>query len=443
MSITHEYIKQTSSSKEVYSRATKVLVTGNTRNAIFFRPYPSYAKRARGSHIWDVDGNERIDFCFNFSVLILGHNHPKVVDAAKRQLERGTVFGAPTEEEVKLAEELVRRLPSAEMVRFMPSGTEAGMHALRLARAYTGKDKIIKFEGEFHGTYDCVFISVNPQKEKSGSSLNPNSVPEVEGLPEDFVKKTIILPYNNLQALEDTVRAHKGDLAAVIVEPATCFSGYNPPNKGFLKGLREITRSYDVLLIFDEVVTFRLAPGGGQELFGVVPDITQLGKAIGGGFPIGAVAASEEIMELYSIPEVGKPRLTQSGTFNAFPIAMATGLATLNELKPPVYESLNRRGQTLRNGLAEMLNDLNIDFQVTGTGSLFDIMFTSEKLVDYRSLANVRKEDRRRFELDLMNRGVYLPPGGHWCNISTATSNNDIKLALEAMEKSLKSLTDS
>jgi len=431
-----EYLKLNPCSKQLYEEACKVIKGGNTRAVLMYLPYPAYIERGEGSHIWDVDGNERIDFFYNATVLILGHNHPKVLEAIKQQLACGTALGGPTESEIELAEELVERLPSAEMVRFTPSGTEAVHQALRLARSYTGKDKIAKFEGAYHGSWDAVDISIFPSLEEAGPPLSPYGVPFNEGVPKKVLDNTIVMPYNNAEAVEKIVKKHKDELAAVIIEPVQ--RGYLP-KEGFLETVREITERYGILLVFDEIISFRVSPGGAQELFKVTPDITTLGKIIGGGFPVGAYCASEEIMEpfMFVLPDALRTPLKFSGTFNAFPITMAAGLATLKELTPKVYERMNRLAQDMRNGLGKMLGDLKIEAHVEAIGSMFHIWWTKEEVVDYRSLKTADPRLDTYFELDSINRGVYYR--GH-PNVSAVTTKEDVKKALEIAGQSFTAL---
>jgi len=430
-----EYLKLNPCSRRLYEAACKVMKGGNTRTALFYFPYPVYMKRGEGSHIWDVDGNERIDFNYNNTVLILGHNHPKIVKAVKQQLEYGTVLGGPTEAEIKLAEKLIERIPSVEMVRFTPSGTEAILQALRLARSYTGREKIAKCEGAYHGTYDAVDISVFPPLKEAGPPSSPNSIPFNEGVTKGVLDNTIVMPYNNAEAVENIVKKHKDELAAILIEPIQ--RGY-PAKKEFLEAVREITERYGILLIFDEVITYRISSGGAQEFFKVTPDITVLGKLIGGGFPIGAYGANEEIMETFAFTkDILKTRLKFSGTFNAFPVAMAAGLATLKELTPKVYECMNQLAENMRNGLAKILEDLGIEVHAEGIGSMFHIWWTKEEVFDYRSLMTSALRLDAYFDLDSLNRGAYYR--GH-PNVSAVTTKDDVKKALRAAEQSFASL---
>jgi len=432
MSITEKFRELNPTSKEVYDRAVKVMPSGNTRGVIFYRPYPAYARKGKGSRIWDLDGNERIDYCFNYSVLLLGHAHPKVMAAIKEQLECGTALGAPTELEVKLAEKIVEMVPCVEKVRFTVTGTEAVMNAIRVARAYTRKDKIVMFEGAYHGTSDSVVVK--------GASYSS------EGIPDGVAKDVIVIPFNDAQMVERTIKRFKDEIAAVIVEPVLGAGGGIPPRNNFLEVVRGVTEEHGALLIFDEIQTgFRLAPGGAQELFNVIPDIVTLGKGVTGGLPGAAIGGSEELMdEVCSFPDVSypltlRPRVPLSGTHNAHPLSMAAGLAQLNELKPPVYDHINKIGQDMRDELSKICRDLGIKAQITGIGSFFHIFFTKRPIVSY---GDTKYADLRLlwyFDIDLLNRGVYLAPL-HCCYVSAATSNDDVKQTLQAMEQALTNM---
>jgi len=392
----------------------------------------------RGARLWDVDGNERIDFNFNNTTLVLGHNHPAVVAAAEEQLGRGTTLGAPTEVELALAEELIRRL-GADKVRFTPSGTEANIQAVRLARSYTGKEKIAKCEGAYHGSWDAVDISVAPPLDRAGPREAPRSVRQHEGIPQGVLDNTLVFPFNDAEAAEALVKRHRDDLAAVIVEPV---QRDMPPRPAFLETLREVTERYGVLLIFDEVISFRLSPGGAQRLYGVTPDITTLGKIIGGGFPVGAYASTDEVMKPLAIPETRFPdlkaaRLGFSGTFNAHPVTMAAGLAVMKELRPPVYERMAALGRRMREGLRSILGEEGVTAHVGGVGSFFHVIWTREEVVDYRTAATGDPAISRYLSLDLMNRGIYLL--GH-PNVSAVTTEKDVETALAAVRESVKAL---
>lgn len=423
MDIVKEYIEQNKASKAAYESARLCLPGGNTRSALYWPPFPLCLRSGRGSRNWDVDGNERIDFNYNNTSLILGHNHPKVIEAAKEQLEKGTVLGAPTETEPKLAEELVRRLEAAERVRFTPSGTEANMQAIRVARSYTGKEKIAKCDGAYHGSWDGVPI-VDRQ---------------TEGIPEGVRGNVQFFPYNDPDAAEALVKKNKNDLAAVIVEPT---QRDMKPKPGFLEALREATEKHGVLLIFDEVISFRLSPGGAQKLYGVYPDITSMGKIIGGGFPVGAYASTEEVMEPLDIPEatlpeIKGPRVGFSGTFNAHPLSMTAGLTVMKEMKPEVYERLGDLGGSMRKGLKTALDEAGITAHVGSIGSFFHIVWTGEEVVDFATAATGDRVLARYFSLGMMNRGIFKL--GH-PNVSAVTTDGDVKSAIEAARETIDAM---
>jgi len=438
MDILERFTTQNPTSKRLYEKGCRYLPSGSSRNVLTYPPFPVYMVKGLGSRLWDVDGNERIDFNYNNTTLILGHNHPKVVKAIRDQLENGTVLGAPTEAEVKLAEELTRRL-SAEKLRFTPSGTEANLQAVRLARSSTGKDLVAKCEGAYHGSWDSMDVSVSPPVEKAGPAKVPRTLRQHEGIPQGVLDNILILPFNDAEACEPLIKKHREELAAVILEPV---QRDTPPKPGFLEAIREVTSRYGILLIFDEVISFRLSPGGAQRLYGVKPDITTMGKIIGGGFPVGAYTSTDEIMKPLAIPvstfpELKSARLGFSGTFNAHPVTMAAGLAAMKELTPSVYERLDEVGGRMRENLASILEEERLGFHAGGVGSFFHINWTEEKIVDYRTAA---KEDRilsRCFSLDLMNRGLYL--WGH-PNVSAATNVEDVDEAIETIRGSVKAL---
>lgn len=389
----------------------------------------------------DVDGNERIDFCFNFTSLILGHQYPSINKAVANQLEKGTAFGAPTELEIAHAEALRKRMPSLDKVRYAVTGTEACMFAIRVARAYSKRRKIAKFEGGYHGSSDLASVSVHPHlTEGGGEELRP--IPETEGLSPGNLENIIILPFNNFDSVESTLRKNKGDLACIVIEPI--MRGI-PPAPGFLKSIRELADDLGVVLIFDEVITgFRISRGGAQEKYSVTPDLTAMGKIIGGGFPVGAFGGKEEVMSLTAhqsleFPTSKGPKVPHAGTFNAHPITLAAGIATLNELTSEMYSKLDEAGEDIRRGLKKAMSDLGMRAQATGVGSLFDINFTERAIVDYRSSHSADHVLRRCFDLELLNQGVFLPPQ-HFCCTSTATSHKDAGVMLDAVSKTLSTL---
>ena len=439
MSIIDEYVSQNPGSREAYERARRFLPSGNTRTVLYWPPFPLCLRAGRGTRLWDVDGNERIDFNFNNTTLIMGHNHPTVIEAAEEQLARGTVLGAPTETEPLLAEEIVRRLKGAERVRFTPSGTEANMQAIRTARAHTGRDLIAKCEGAYHGSWDAVDISIAPPLDQAGPRETPHSVKQQAGIPEGVLKNTLTLPFNDAKAAVALIEKHRDELAAVIVEPV---QRDLPPEPGFLEALREATERHGIVLIFDEVIAFRVSYHGAQGRLGVTPDITTMGKVIGGGFPVGAYASTEELMEPLAIPEAKfpdyrGPRLGFSGTFNAHPVTMAAGLAVLKELQPRVYDEMDRNGEMMREGLTKILDEAGINTFVGGMASFFHVIWTTENVRDYRSAATADRTVSRYFSIDLMNRGIFLL--GH-PNVSAVTSQDDISFTLDAVRESIETI---
>ena len=438
MDVLERFVAQNPTSKRLYEKACRYLPSGSSRNVLTYPPFPVYMIRGLGSRLWDVDGNERIDFNYNNTTLILGHNHPKVAKAIRDQLENGTVLGAPTEAEVKLAEELTRRL-GAEKLRFTPSGTEANLQAVRLARSTTGKDLVAKCEGAYHGSWDSMDVSVSPPVEKAGPANAPYTLRQHEGIPQGVLDNILILPFNDAEACEALIKRHGEELAAVILEPV---QRDTPPKPGFLEAVREVTARYGILLIFDEVISFRLSPGGAQRLYGVKPDITTMGKIIGGGFPVGAYASTDEIVEPLMIPrstfpELKSARLGFSGTFNAHPVTMAAGHAVMKELTPTIYGRLDEAGERMRGGLASIIEGEGLGFHAGGVGSFFHVNWTAEEVVDYRSSVREDRMLSRCFSLDLMNRGLYL--WGH-PNVSAATSVEDMDRALEAIEEGFRAL---
>ena len=429
------YLGQNRRSAELYARAERVLPGGNTRTTVFFTPYPFYAVRGEGFRVWDADGNVRVDFLNNYTSLILGHAHPKVVAAIAEAAARGASFAAPTEYEILLAEELCRRVKSVERVRFTNSGTEATMLAVRAARAYTGRPKIAKFEGGYHGSHDYAAVSVGPEPDRAGPAESLEAVPDGPGIPDAVLGTVVVLPYNNLEAVSRILEREGREVAAVIIEPLLGAGGAIPAAPEFLRGLRELTRRLGILLIFDEVIAFRLAYGGAQEYFGVGADLTTFGKIIGGGLPVGALGGRAEIMDLF---DPRRPnRIGHGGTFNANPVTMAAGLATLAELTPAAYEHLNRLGELARRRLRRAFERLEIPAQVTGAGSVFAVHFTAEPVTDYRSARRgANPQLLRRLHLGLLNEGAIIAPRGMGC-ISTPMTETEVEFLGQAVERAL------
>ncbi len=434
------YILTTPRSRALYEQACKVMPGGTTRTTTYFAPYPLYIERGQGCHVWDIDGMRRLDFICNYSALILGHAHPKVTAAIQAQVERGTAFAAANPAEVQLAQELCRRIPSLEMVRFTNSGTEATMFATRIARAFTGRRKIARFEGGYHGTHDFAEVSTRPVLERAGPPDTPVAVPDSIGTAASVVAETIVLPFNNAAGAERILTRHRDEVAAVIIEPIIGAGGVIPAEPEFLRGLRRLTEDLGILLIFDEVISLRVAPGGAQELYGVKPDLTTMGKIIGGGLPVAAFGGRAEIMELLD------PRRPESmphgGTYNGHPLGMAAGLATLRELTPEVYTDLSRKGDWVRSSLRELFEAHNVAAQVTGIGSLFNVHFTSLPVRDHRSMRSADQQMHRAFFLGLINNGILLAPRAMGA-IPTPAGDAELEQLVHATERVIPSLEPS
>ena len=406
-----EYATKTQRSRALHEEALAVMPGGNSRTTTFFDPYPFYFQRGQGAHIWDADGTDRLDFNNNYTSLVLGHAPPDVIKAVQAVAEQGLSFPGPTEHEVRLAEMLTRSVPSMQSLRFTNSGTEATMNAVRLARAFTGRHKLAKFEGAFHGTHDWVMVSVSPDPKTAGNRRKPKPVASSAGVPPAVLKHLVILPWNDAEACEAILTAEAQNLAAVIVDPILCNAGLIPPAEGFLQRLREVTERHGILLIFDEVISFRVAWGGAQERFGVRPDLTTLGKIIGGGLPVGAFGGRRDVMDFYD-PRQGGARISQGGTFNANPVTMAAGVAALNALTPEAYTRLDALGERLRGGVSRLLSNTRRKGQVSGVGSLFWLHWTTETLTDYRSGRPKDLEAPLRIFLGLLNEGILLTQKG-------------------------------
>jgi glutamate-1-semialdehyde 2,1-aminomutase len=377
-----------------------------------------------GSHIFDVDGNSYVDYVMSYGPLVLGHAHPYVVEALEKAIRDGTTFGAPTELEVELAELICEVVPSIEMVRMTNSGTEATMSAIRVARGYTGREGILKFDGNYHGHGDALLVA-------AGSGVATLGLPDSPGVTKGAAKDTAVLPYNNLDVVRAFFEERGEQTAAVILEPVAGNMGCVPPTEGYLEKLREITQAYGTVLIFDEVMTgFRLARGGSQERYGVVPDITCLGKIIGGGLPVGAFGGRKEIME--QIAPAGP--VYQAGTLSGNPLAMTAGLATLHATgEPGFYERLEALGERWRRGMREVASEGDIPFAINQVGSMVSIFFAEGPVTDFSSAARSDTEAFKDFFWHMLRRGVYLAPSQYEAGfISTAHSEEDLEKTFEA-----------
>ena len=429
--MTQQKIKETRS-QELFERAKKIMPGGVNSPVRAFSPYPFFTARAEGSKLIDVDGRTYIDYCLSYGPLILGHANPVIIEAVKEKLKDGTMYGTPTELEIEFAETVAKAVPCIEMMRAISSGTEATMHAIRAARGHTGRDKIVKFEGCYHGAHDYVLV-------KAGSGAATFGSPDSLGVPRDTVKNTVVLPYNDVEAFEEAVRKEGGEIAAVILEPVVGNAGVILPEKGYLQALRKITEKNGIVLIFDEVITgFRLALGGAQEYYGVKPDLVTLGKIIGGGFPIGAYGGKREIMS--KISPVGP--IYQAGTLSGNPVSVTAGLTVLKilmEKRYEIYGGLEKNGNKMAKGLRDYASDAGIEAQVNNVASMFQIFFTGTPVKDYASAKSSDTKRFTRYHRNLLQKGVFIPPSQfETCFLSTAHTDEDLNRTLEAMGTAIK-----
>lgn len=417
-------------SGELFEAAKRLMPGGVSSPVRAISPYPFYVARAKGPHLWTVDGEKLIDYCLAYGPMILGHRHPAVLERVSEQLDRGWLYGTPSELEVSLARRIVGHYPSIDMLRFVNTGTEATMAALRIARGYTGKDRIVKVEGGFHGAHDSVLV-------KAGSGATTLGTPDSLGVPKDTAKNTLQVPYNDLGAIESLLEGFDGEVAAVIMEPVLGNIGPILPEEGYLEGVRRLTEDHGVLLIFDEVITgFRLSLGGAQTFYGVVPDLTTLGKVIGGGFPIGVVGGRRDLLETVA-PRGG---VYQAGTFNGSPVSLAAGMATLDVLeRERVLERLNAVGDGLRAALSDIVEDLGLGYSVVGIASIFKIFF-GDLPKNYVEALRCDKAGYFAFFRRMLKAGVFLPPSQFETNfLSDAHTEDVINETLEAYKLNLRS----
>ena len=394
-------------SAELFRQAQEVLAGGVSRNTLLRAPHPLYAAQAEGCRILDVDGTERLDFANNMAALIHGHAHPAIVEAVTAQMARGTAYAMATEAEIDLGRQICRRAPGFDRIRFMNSGTEAVMAALKASRAYTGRSKIAKIEGTYHGAYDYAEVSQAPAPEKWGPRERPASVPLARGTPEGVLRDVVVLPYNDPEAAVAVLEEHRGELACVLIDLMPHRSGLVPAKAAYVAALRDWTREDGALLVFDEVITFRTEVGGMQARYEARPDLTAMGKIIGGGLPVGAVAGSSEVMAVFTSAG-GGPRLPQSGTFSANPLTMAAGAAAMRLFDADEVARLNGLGERARRGIAEAIAAAGATAWVTGAGSLFRIHFKPQAPTDYRSCYPTaeEKETLDRFVTSLYDEGI-------------------------------------
>jgi len=431
-----QYPDYSSKSAALYERAKQYLPGGNTRTTIFLKPYQIYAARGSGCRVWDVDGNERIDCINNFTAGIHGYAHPELVRVAKQQLELGTAFGMQTESEIDLAQLLSERVSSVDQSRFANSGTEAVMTAIKAARAFTGRPKIAKCEGAYHGTYDYAEVSLDsPPRE--GGQVWPTSVPYAVGTPRGVTDDVVTLPFNDIDSSVAILRAHAAGLAGILIDPMPNRVGLVPADRGYVQAIRQVASEIGALLIFDEVIAFRLGFNGAQKIWGVHADLTTFGKIIGGGFPVGAVGGSRDVMAVFD-PTSGKPPVPHGGTFSANPMTMVAGLKTMQLLDPPAFEKLARLGSRIRSGFDEAFLRARIQGRTTGMGSLLKIHFTTRAICDYQTAIPDPAAARRMTQLmtGLLNEGVLMAPNGLLA-LSTPMSDADADEVIRAFERTL------
>ena len=418
---------------KLFSDAKKVIPSGVNSPVRYFEPYPFFTKKSDGAYLWDSEKKKYIDFCNGYGALLLGHRRKEIISAVSNQLSKGTLYCTPTESEIELSKLIIGNFPSIDKVRLVNTGGEATMTAIRLARGFTKKKKIIKFEGCYHGAHDSVLV-------KAGSGSAHNGISVSDGGLDEVSKNTLVVQYNNIEDLQKTIQKNK-DVAGVIVEPILANMGLILPEKNFLSDLRKITKENNIPLIFDEVVTgFRIAPGGAQEHFGIKPDITTIAKALSNGFTIAAVGGRKEIMDLLS----PGGRVYQASTFAGNPISVSAAIAsikTINKIKNKLYSKLERFNLLFSTALDDMATDMNIPHQINFTASMFQIFFTNKPVTNYETS---KKSDSKKFQKmfrTLLKRGIFIAPSQfEVVFLSDAHTENDLNKTLDAYDAALKSV---
>ena len=436
----NRYLETDSKSATLFERARRVLPGGNTRTTVYNAPHPLYLASGEGCRVTDADGQTRLDFLNNYTSLLHGHCHPEVVAAAQAQVARGTAFAGPTELEVDLAEVIAERVPAIQQLRFTNSGTEAVMMAIKAARGFTGRPKVAKFEGFYHGTYDAAEVSVNPSVDLAGPEGEPIPLSETAGLAPGTLESTVILPFNDREAVTRIVAREAANLAAVIVDPLPNNAGFPDPAPDFLPFLRDLTRRHGIVLIADEIISFRIGYHGASAQFGIEPDLVTLGKIIGGGFPVGAVGGSAEVMSVFD-PMPGKPRVPHGGTFNANPVTMAAGLVAMRLWSRAAVERLGQMGDDLRSRANWALDEAGFAFKLTGQGSLFRIVPEASGASYRSSVPNARGvAQRREFHQRLLGNGILTSPTGLGC-LSTVMGDAEVSEMVEAIRSCAVAMT--
>jgi len=432
------YNSRTPKSKKLWEASREAIPGGVGDSTHYFEPYPFFIERAKGSRVWDADGNEYIDYIMGYGINIAGHSHPTIVNVVREQLEKGTVYGMPNEKTLLLVKELLRRFPAMDMFQLANSGAEATMHAIRVARACTGKDKIVKIEGCYHGAHDYVLISVYPPVAKTGPKWAPTPFLQSEGVPIDSAKNTLIAPFNNIEAMEMLFKKHEGEIAAVMLEPIMLNAGVVLPKDEYLKDLRNLTNEHNILLIFDEIKTgCRVAPGGACELYNIKPDMITLAKATGGGLPFGAFGGKKEIMEcLFPFG-----RTFHAGSYCSNPISVSAALACLTKvMTKDAHKHITYLGNSLLKGMEDVVEDTGVTAKVRGVGSVGCVFFTDVDPIDYRTAATADMKKTWEFWFNMVNGGV-IPWGPcqfeEWY-VSVAHTKEDVAKTIETAGDALR-----
>ena len=434
------YPDSSSTSAALFERGRRVMPGGNSRVGVMFEPYPIYAAHGQGCRVTDVDGVERIDFVNNWSSLIHGHGNPAVLAALAAQAQRLLAVGMPTEVEIELAELLTARVPGVEQIRFSNSGSEGVLMALRAAKAFTGRPKIAKAEGAYHGNADAIEVSVAPSPKQWGAADQPSTVAATEGITAGVLQDSIVLPFNDVASSRQIIEAHAHELAAVVLDPVVSRMGFVQAAPEYLRMVRDVTAQHGILLIFDEVFSFRMGYHGAQGEVGVTPDLTALGKIIGGGLPVGATGGRADVMAVFD--QTKKPlRVEHGGTYNANPMTMAAGLACMRQMTPEAYAHLDALGERTREGLRAALRDTGLTGAVHGCASMVALIFNDTPFASYRELPLRRQEAEMIYALHryLLNHGVTIIPHGMML-LSTAMTEDDIDEMLAAVRGGMEML---
>ncbi len=430
------YRDATPGSAALFAEAQRSLPGGDSRSTLYYAPYPLAMARGAGSRVWDVDGHELVDLTNNHTALVHGNAHPLVLDAVRVQLDRGSCFSGPVALQVDVADRLTARMSGLDQVRFCASGTEATLHAVRAARAFTGRLRIAKAEGAYHGSQDDVFVSTHPRPDQAGPADQPFAVARADGLHRSALADTVVFPFNDLGATASILREAGPDLGAVLVEPVMGSAGMIPAEPGYLAGVAEVATEVGALFVVDEVVTLRLAPGGGQAWAGVEADLTCFGKMLGGGFPLGAFGGRADVLAAFDPTPDGGPAVGHPGSMNAWAVGLAAAAATLDLLTPAAIAELGRQGDELRSRLAAVAGERGVPLAVTGAGSLLGLHFTPDPVRTFRDTWAEDRELARGVFLGLINEGVLIDPRGAVC-LSTVTTDADLDLVVAAFARVL------